>query len=49
MGLPMCHVVRALHTLDVTPAADVPMACQNLLKYECPVSGAILRGEIPSP
>ena len=49
MGLPMCHVVRALHTLDVTPAADVSMACQNLLKYECPISGAILRGEIPSP
>ena len=50
MGLPMCHVVRALHSLDVQAvrAADVPMACQNLLNYECPVSSAILRGELPS-
>jgi septum formation protein len=48
MGLPMCHVVRALRTMDVNPLADVPMACQNLLNYECPVSGAILRGELPS-
>jgi len=49
MGLPMCHVVRVLHTLDLRPLADVPMACQNLLSYECPVSSAILRGEMPSP
>jgi septum formation protein len=45
MGLPMCHVVRAMQTLDVRPFADVPMACQKLLNYECPVSSAILRGE----
>lgn len=46
MGLPMCHVVRALKKLEVHPIdADVPEACQSLLKYECPVSGAILRGE----
>jgi MAF protein len=51
MGLPMCHVVRALRTLDVHAerAADVPSACQKLLNYECPVSSAILRGELPSP
>lgn len=48
MGLPLCHVTRVLQTLDVPPAADVPMACQSLLNYECPVSSAILRGEIPS-
>jgi septum formation protein len=45
MGLPMCHVVRALQILDVHPSADVPMACQKLLNYECPVSSAILHGE----
>ncbi len=45
MGLPMCHVVRVLRALDVHPAADVPISCQNLLSYECPVSSAILRGE----
>jgi septum formation protein len=46
MGLPMCHVVRTLRTLDVHPATDVPMACQDLLNYDCPVSSAILRGEL---
>jgi len=46
MGLPMCHVVRTLNALDVLPLADVPAACQNLLSYECPVSGAILRNEL---
>jgi septum formation protein len=49
MGLPMCHVVRALQTLEVPPLANVPTACRKLLNYECPVSGAILRGEFPSP
>jgi MAF protein len=46
MGLPLCHVMRTLSALDVHPSADVPMACQNLLSYECPVSSAILRGEL---
>ena len=45
MGLPMCHVVRTLRILNVQPSADVPMACQKYLNYECPVSGAILHGE----
>ena len=46
MGLPMCHLVRALRKLDIHPEADVAMACQSLLNYECPVSSAILRGEM---
>lgn len=45
MGLPMCHVTRALQKIDVYPQANIPMACQTLLKYECPISGAILQGE----
>lgn len=45
MGLPMCHVTRSLQKLDVHPSADVAVNCQSLLKYECPVSSAILRGE----
>ena len=45
MGLPMCHVVRGLQKLGLSPEADVPAACQSLLKYECPVSSAILRGD----
>jgi len=43
MGLPMCHVVRALRKLDIYPEADVPMACQSLLNYQCPVSQSILQ------
>ena len=46
MGLPMCHVVRTLRTLDVRLSANVPIACQNLLNYECHISSAILRGEL---
>lgn len=43
MGLPMCHVVRALRKFEVQPTANVPSACQTLLSYQCLVSGAILR------
>lgn len=45
MGLPMCHVVRALSQLDVQPPADVPPACQKLLNYQCHISHRILQGE----
>jgi septum formation protein len=45
MGLPMCHVLRLLNKVGLPPEADVPLACQFLLKYQCPVSSAILRGE----
>jgi MAF protein len=44
MGLPMCHVVRMLRKMDVHPHADVPVKCQVLLEYHCPVSSAILSG-----
>ncbi len=43
MGLPMCHVLRTLRKLDVHPQADVPLACQSLLNYQCRVSSEILR------
>jgi septum formation protein len=45
MGLPMCHLVRALRLFAEQPGADVSAGCQRLLQYECPVSSAILRGE----
>jgi MAF protein len=45
MGLPVCHVARALRALDVPPLANVPAACRKLLRFECPVSGGILRGK----
>lgn len=48
MGLSMCHVLRALKNFDLSPATDVPAACQTLLNYQCQVSAAILRGELVS-
>ena len=46
MGLPMCHVVRMMRKLDSPPQADVSARCQALLEYQCPVSQAILNGEM---
>jgi MAF protein len=45
MGMPLCHLIRALRKLDVSPGAELPLSCQSLLKYQCIVSPAILRGE----
>ena len=45
MGLPLCHLVRMLAKLSIYPSANVPVACQAKLQYQCPVYRAILRGE----
>jgi len=45
MGLPLCHLTRALRKLGVTPNTDIPGNCQTYLQYQCPVSRPILRGE----
>ncbi len=46
MGLPLCHVVRMLKKMNEVPNADVPLKCQALLDYQCPVSEKILSGEM---
>lgn len=46
MGLPLCHLVRTLRALEVAPPADVPANCQAALHYQCPISSAVLRGEL---
>jgi MAF protein len=43
MGLPLCHLARILHKMDISFTADISRACQNFLKYECPVSDEILK------
>lgn len=48
MGLPLCHILRALREFEIAPVADVPAACQQFLNYACPVSSAILLGELVS-
>lgn len=44
MGLPLCHLVRAMAKMGIMPGGDVPQNCQTHLHYQCPVSSAILRG-----
>jgi len=44
MGLPLCHVVRMMRQMDIEPNADVPLNCQKLLNYDCPVFEKILFG-----
>ncbi len=45
MGLPLCHLVRVMAKIGVYPSVNLPIACQTMLQYPCPVSRAILRGE----
>lgn len=48
MGLPLCHIQRLMARFGISPAADLPAGCQTLLNYPCPVSSAILGGDIVS-
>jgi septum formation protein len=43
MGLPLCHVVRAMYRLGYPLSVDVPEACQEFTGYTCTVHHAILR------
>lgn len=45
MGLPLCHLLRLLAQLQAPEQPELPGRCQAHLKYACPVSSAILRGE----
>lgn len=45
MGLPLCHILRALRQFGLSALGDVPGACQSLLNYDCRVSPAVLNGE----
>ena len=46
MGLPICHLVRAMRRLGHEPAADVPAACQAHTGYVCDVFPSILEGRM---
>jgi hypothetical protein len=45
MGLPMCHLLRSLRRIGTAPKIDVKQICATNLNYDCPISGAVLRGE----
>jgi septum formation protein len=44
MGLPLCHVVRALRQFGVAVPNDVPTLCQKHIRYECSVFESVLTG-----
>lgn len=46
MGLPVCHVIRLMRQMDLQPEADFFRSCETLLEYRCPVSNALLSGEM---
>jgi septum formation protein len=46
MGLPLCHLLRALRAFGVMPQADVPLLCQHRHHYDCDVTEDILAGRV---
>ena len=45
MGLPLCHVARALRKMGMLLKSDVPLLCQTHIDYSCPVYGSILTSD----
>jgi MAF protein len=45
MGLPLCHLARTLQHLHIPPGGNIPAGCRSELKYDCPISKAVLRGD----
>ena len=43
MGLPLCHLARALAQLGLMLPVDVPQACQDFTGHRCLVAGQILQ------
>ena len=46
MGLPVCHVIRLMRTMGLQPDTTFFLGCETLLEYRCPVSSAILNGQM---
>lgn len=42
MGLPLCHLYRSLTKMGIKIYEEIPVVCQDALKYTCPVYTAIL-------
>lgn len=42
VGLPLCHMSRALAWFGVEAPANVPAACRAFSQYECSISGEVL-------
>jgi nucleoside triphosphate pyrophosphatase len=46
MGLPLCRLTYLLEQFDLAPESSVGIRCQAELQYDCPISSAILRGDL---
>lgn len=46
MGLPVCHVILQMRKMNLQPDAGFFAGCETVLEYNCPVSSAILNGEM---
>ena len=46
MGLPLCRLTHLLGQFNIHPDSSVGIRCQAELQYDCPISSAILRGEL---
>jgi len=46
MGLPLCRLTSLLQQLEISPKSAMDISCQDELGYDCPISNAILRGEL---
>lgn len=44
MGMPLCHLTRALRKFGVEPGESIPAACQAYLQYHCHIHAQILGG-----
>ena len=45
MGMPLCHLTRAIKKIGLTPEVNIGLACQQHLQYDCPISQRVLAGE----
>ena len=42
MGLPLCHLMRALSRLELALSVDVPHVCQDFTGHRCLIAGKIV-------
>lgn len=45
MGLPLCHLARAMRKIGIEPGVQIDAACQQYLDYDCPIAKRVLAGE----
>lgn len=46
VGLPLCHLARALHSFGLPAVPDLPLRCQTHLQYDCTVYTQVQEGEL---